>query len=88
MKEKQTRNKSFKTVKELREAIIRRRMNNPQTVVFVGPKAIKELEQEIIVADSFWANWPKVDAIKIYEEFRRFENAADGEELFFYELEN
>lgn len=79
--------RKFETLEKLEGAIVRQWMKKPQAILFIGPKAIQRIGDEMIIADSFWGDWPKVDEIKINGEFQQFKKVSDGEELFFYELE-
>ncbi len=92
MKKVETTSRTFETIEELRRAIIRRQFDNPKTVVFVGPKAVaemaKKMKNAMVVGEGVWKDWPRVMAIRIDGGLRSFEKAADGERMFFYELDS
>lgn len=92
MKNVEVNNRSFKTIEELRGAIVRKRMDDQQAVIFVGPKAtatmFEKMQDAVVIADSFWKEWPQVAAVSIDGELRSFERATDGEKMFFYELDS
>lgn len=81
-------NNTFEKIEELRGAIIRCYLTNPQAVVFINNKAAEQLPQgSVFLEDGIWQNWPRVVAVKYNEKFQNFEKTNDGDEMFFLELE-
>lgn len=85
-------NRSFKTIEELRSAIIRKHMIDKQAVIFAGPKAMAEfnskMKDAIVIGKGIWENWPQVVAVRIDGVLRSFERTADGDKMHFYELDS
>lgn len=82
-------NNTFTKIEELRGAIIRRHMDNPQAVLFINDKAAEQMpENSIFLENGIWKKWPRVIAVKYNEEIHHFEKTDDGDEMFFYELDS
>ena len=80
--------RSFETAEKLRGAVIRRYLTNQQAVIFISNKAAEQMpENNVFFEDGIWSNWPRVVAIKRDDEILRFKKSADGDEMFFYDLE-
>lgn len=92
MAEVKVRNKSFKTIEELRSNVVRQQMRDQQAVVFVGPKAmaaiVSKMPNDVVVGEGIWKDWPRIEAVRIDGELRSFKRTADGDEIYFYELDS
>lgn len=88
----EVKNRSFKTIEEVRSSIVRHQMKDQQTVIFVGPKAMaaiaSKMPNDVVVGDGIWKDWPRIAAVRIDGGLRSFEKTADGEEMYFYELDS
>lgn len=91
MKNVKAINRPFKTIEELRGAIVRRHMDDQHAVIFVGPKAMAEIiskmPKDVVVVNGVWVEWPQVMAVKIDGTLHSFGKALDGEEIYIYELD-
>lgn len=85
-------NRPFKTIEELRGAIVRRHIDDQHAVIFIGPKAMAEIiskiPKDVVVVDGIWVKWPQVIAVRIDGELRSFGKALDGEKIYIYELDS
>lgn len=92
MADVKVKTKSFKTVEELRGSVVRQQMRDQQAVVFVGPKAMaviaSKMPNDVVVGQGIWKDWPRIEAVRIDGGLRSFIRAADGDEIYFYELDN
>ncbi len=91
MDEKKIRQRKFETVEALRGAIIRHHMSNSKTVIFVDKEQLEQIRRKgvLIITAGVWRRWPRVAVIANNDgNLLNFEEASDGEEMFFFGLDS